>query len=428
MRKSNLVGLVTAGLALVVGLDVSAQSFTASNTVALVNTTDHIATITLDTNGVAIGGVQLVLDYNNAELGLPVGAAPHPEITVSDANLQCSVAVVGRISCGAFSAVANGTTIQVRFDTGAAPISAPGSPLTFLPDPVLGSFFLDPAFNNIATTLNNGSVIVNTAPPDIQVSYSPAPGSTVTFPSGVALTTQNASITVNSTGSVGTATVDNCALSGAGAGSFSIVTGSVTVPPSDTIDLSCTLPNGGGAATAVLTCRENDSDSTNVNRTWNLSCPQGTPVPGPSYSSVPAPGSLLECDGDAGTTETVSFVVTNNGNPGAGSGLNFSCSAAGAGFSIQSGGTATGLAVGSSQTVTVACTVPAEGAPAATGTVTCTTNAATTPTYNLSSIAQTLPEPVPQPNVVPASSLWSKLALIGLLAGLGIAVVGFRRS
>lgn len=417
--------LVAALAAAALSPSLFAQTMVASTTTAVVNTTNHVSTLTLNTGGASAAGVQFTLNYTNANTALAAAAAPHPDITVSTPDLSCGVNTVGTITCGGFAGAWPATvTVQVQFDIGGTTVAAPGSPLTW----GAGATFLDTNGDPIATTVTNGGVIITTAPPDILVSYSPAAGSTVTFPSGVALTTQNASITVNSTGSVGTATVDNCALSGAGAGSFSIVTGSVTVPPSDTIDLSCTLPNGGGAATAVLTCRENDSDSTNVNRTWNLSCPQGTPVPGPSYSSVPAPGSLLECDGDAGTTETVSFVVTNNGNPGAGSGLDFSCSAAGAGFSIQSGGTATGLAVGSSQTVTVACTVPAEGAPAATGTVTCTTNAATTPTYNLSSVAQTLPDPVPQPNVVPASSLWSKLALIGLLAGLGIAVVGFRRS
>lgn len=419
---SRSVAAVTAGL--LATSVVSAASLTISNTTTVVNTLDHIATATVDVSTGDVAGFSFTLNFVPADLTLPAGTT----ITTSDANVVCTVpaAPAGTVNCSAShpsNVFTSNITIQFPFDTGATAIPSPGTALT-----VSANTYANADGDEFALPATNGSVIVTTAPPNIQVSYSPAPGSTVTFPSGVALTTQNASITVNSTGSVGTATVDNCALSGAGASSFSIVTGSVTVPPSDTIDLSCTLPNSGGAATAVLTCRENDSNSTNVNQTWNLSCPQGTPVPGPGYSSVPAPGSLLECDGDAGTTETVSFVVTNNGNAGAGSGLDFSCSAAGAGFSIQSGGTATGLAVGSSQTVTVACTVPAEGAPAATGTVTCTTNAATTPTYNLSSIAQTLPDPVPQPNVVPASSLWSKLALIGLLAGLGIAVVGFRRS
>lgn len=428
MKKMNLPSKIVAALAVsMLSSTVFAQSIVVDNTTAVVNTTNHVATATITFPASTVAGIQFNLSYNNADLGLPTGAAPHPEIISSDANILCQVNTVGTAICGGGAPsgfLTSPITIGFRFDTGATAIPAPGSPLT-----LSGVDLVDGGGNSIAgVTATNGSVIITTAPPNILVSYAPAAGSTISFPTGVALTTQTAAITVTGAGTVGTATVDNCALSGAGASSFSIVTGSVTVPPSDTIDLSCTLPNSGGAATAVLTCRENDSDSTNVNRTWNLSCPQGTPVPGPGYSSVPVPGSTLNCNGDAGTTETTSFVVTNNGNPGAGSGLNFTCSAAGAGFSIQSGGTATGLAVGSSQTVTVACTVPAEGAPASTGTVTCTTNANATPTYNLSSIAQTLPDPVPQPNVVPASSLWSKLALIGLLAGLGIAVVGFRRS
>lgn len=428
MKKINVPSKIVAALAVsMLSSAAFGQSIVVDNTTAVVNTANHVSTATITFPASTVAGLQFTLTYNNADLGLPTGTAPHPEIISSDAAISCQVNTVGTALCTGFAAsgfLASPITVGFRFDTGATAVPAPGSPLT-----LSGVDFFDGSANSIpGATSTNGSVIITTAPPNILVSYAPAAGSTISFPTGVALTTQTAAITVTGAGTVGTATVDNCALSGAGASSFSIVTGSVTVPPSDTIDLSCTLPNSGGAATAVLTCRENDSDSTNVNRTWNLSCPQGTPVPGPGYSSVPAPGSLLECDGDAGTTETVSFVVTNNGNAGAGSGLDFACSAAGAGFSIQSGGTATGLAVGSSQTVTVACTVPAEGAPASTGTVTCTTNANATPTYNLSSIAQTLPDPVPQPNVVPASSLWSKLALIGLLAGLGIAVVGFRRS
>ena len=38
------------------------------------------------------------------------------------------------------------------------------------------------------------------------------------------------------------------------------------------------------------------------------------------------------------------------------------------------------------------------------------------------------PPPVPRPAVVPASSTWSQIALIALLAGLGLAFVGFRRG
>jgi hypothetical protein len=428
MKNFNMQSKLVAALAVsILSSSAIAQTVVVDNTVAVVNTANHVSTATLTFPAATVAGLQFTLTYDNANLGLPTGTAPHPEIISSDAAISCQVNTVGTALCTGFAAsgfLTSPITIGFRFDIGATAIPTPGSPLT-----VSGVDFFDGSANSIpGSSGTNGSVIITTAPPNILVSYAPTAGSTISFPTGVALTTQTAAITVTGAGSVGTATVDNCALSGAGASNFAIVTGSVTVPPTDTIDLSCTLPNSGGAASAVLTCRENDSDSTNVNRTWNLSCPQGTPVPGPGYSSVPAPGATLNCDGEAGTTETVSFVVTNNGNPGAGSGLDFNCTTASPGFTIQSGGSATGLAVGGTQTVTVACTVPAEGAPASTGTVACTTNAGAAPTYLLSSLADTLPEPVPQPNVVPASSLWSKLALIGLLAGLGIAVVGFRRS
>jgi hypothetical protein len=121
------------------------------------------------------------------------------------------------------------------------------------------------------------------------------------------------------------------------------------------------------------------------------------------------------------------IAITNNGNAGAGSALDFTCTGGGI-VSIVSGGTATGLAVGASQTVTVACAVPGDGV-TSTGTVSCTSNAPGAPfVFNYSSTGSTFPPPVPRPAVVPASSTWSQIALIALLAGLGLAFVGFRRG
>lgn len=283
-------------------------------------------------------------------------------------------------------------------------------------------------------SVTNGSVSIISTPPDVALSYAPTAGSTITFPAGVALTTQNASITVTGGGTVGSGTVTGCTITGPGSGAYGAPPADITVAAGATgnLPLTCTLPNSGGAASAVLTCTETDSDTPapGAARTWNLSCPQGSPVPGPGYSSSPAPGSTLNCDGQPGSSTTASFTVTNNGNPGAGSELTFTCTAAGAGFSIVSGGTTTapGLAIGASQTVVVGCTVPAEGAPAATGTVSCTTNAGSTPSYNLTSTGVIVPPPVARPAIVPATSYWSQALLVLLLAGLGMAFVGFRRS
>ena len=260
-------------------------------------------------------------------------------------------------------------------------------------------------------------------------------GTEIVFPAAALGSTGTLSVTADVSG--GTAgqsvTFSACSVTGAG---LSLGTVSPTLPatvnngdPSGntnlTVPVQCAY--AASARTGSLTCTETPSIGTAVTNTWDISCPAGDPS-APVFSSVPAPGSTLNCDGDAGTTESTSITVTNNGNPVTGGPLTFNCSFPGSAFTITSGGSSAGLAVGASQTINIACTVPAEGAPANTDTLSCTTNAGATPTYNLTSIAQTLPPPVPQPNVVPASSLWSKLALIGLLAGLGIAVVGFRRS
>lgn len=330
--------------------------------------------------------------------------------------------------------LASGTVCQVAFASVAGAALGPTN-LDLQTSAMLGEGCLPfPGNPDPTCTFEDAVVTVQTAPPDVTLSYAPAAGSTITFPSGTALTTQNASITVTGGGTVGSGTVTNCGITGAGAGAFGPAPADITVAAgaTGTLPLTCTLPNSGGAATATLTCTETDSDTPapGAARTWNLSCPQGTPVPGPGYSSSPAPGSTLNCDGTPGGSTTTSFTVTNNGNPGAGSELTFTCTAAGAGFSIVSGGstTAPGLAIGASQTVVVGCTPPAEGAPAATGTVSCTTNAGATPSYNLSSTGVVVPPPVARPAIVPATSYWSQALLVLLLAGLGMAFVGFRRS
>ncbi|ODU47888.1 MAG: hypothetical protein ABS96_02990 [Lysobacteraceae bacterium SCN 69-123] len=314
-------------------------------------------------------------------------------------------------------------------------VPAPGSPLVFNADPINGSFFYDPGFAVIPTTLNNGSVIIGTAPPDVTLAFTPAPGATVTFPGGTAFTTSNTSIAVAAGGTVGSGTVTGCTITGAGAAAFGTPPADITVAAgaSGSLPLSCTLPNTGGAATATLTCTETDSNTPapGAARTWPLSCPQGTPVPGPGFGASPAPNPApaapILCNGQAGDSVQRQITITNNGNAGANSALDFTCTGGGI-VSIVSGGTATGLAVGASQTVTVACAVPGDGV-TSTGTVSCTSNVPGGPfVFNYSSTGSTFPPPVPRPAVVPASSTWSQIALIALLAGLGLAFVGFRRG
>lgn len=356
--------------------------------------------------------------------------------TIASGAAACSVPIPGTIVVVtqnfATPLLANGTVCEIAFTSiAAAPVGVTN--LDFQFDAGLGDGCLDDQANAATCTINDATVEIITAPPDVTLSFTPAPGATVAFPTGTALTVSNTSIAVAAGGTVGSGTVTGCTITGAGATAFGTPPADITVAAgaSGSLPLSCTLPNSGGAATATLTCTETDSNSAGVARTWPLSCPQGTPVPGPGFGATPAPNPApaapILCNGQAGETVQRQIAITNNGNAGAGSALDFTCTGGGI-VSIVSGGTATGLAVGTSQTVTVACAVPGDGV-TSTGTVSCTSNAPGAPfVFNYSSTGSTFPPPVPRPAVVPASSTWSQIALIALLAGLGLAFVGFRRG
>lgn len=430
--------LMTSALWLVFAGAASAQVVSVSNTTTTINTLDHVATVTIaqGTGPASLGSVDFNLSYTNAQLALPTGGDPiggtnHPEITPSDSDVICVVNTVGTVACSGFGAIPLPFTVQIRFDAQGTPVPAPGSPLT------LSGVALANAGGATLTpeSITNGSVIIDSAPPNVTLSFTPAPGATVTFPGGTAFTTSNTSIAVAAGGTLGSGTVTGCTITGAGAAAFGTPPADITVAAgaSGSLPLSCTLPNTGGAATATLTCTETDSNTPapGAARTWPLSCPQGTPVPGPGFGASPAPNPApaapILCNGQAGDSVQRQITITNNGNAGAGSALDFTCTGGGI-VSIVSGGTATGLAVGASQTVTVACAVPGDGV-TSTGTVSCTSNAPGAPfVFNYSSTGSTFPPPVPRPAVVPASSTWSQIALIALLAGLGLAFVGFRRG
>lgn len=429
MKKITKTAIAVALLA--IGGSAFAQTVSVDNTNAIINTT-HVSTVTLTRGGQPVEGFEFEMTYANADLGLAAATSPHPNVTPSVGGFACAVSTVGRLRCVGTPAapIPETITIAVQFSVGPNAVPAPGSPLA-----IENVLFIDGLANSIATTNTNGSVIIGTAPPDVNLTFAPAPGGTVTFPAGVALTTQNASIGITGSGTVGSGTVTACGITGAGAAAFGpppLGTITVTGGGTGTIPLTCTLPNSGGAATATLTCTETDADTpAGAARSWTLSCPQGTPVPGPGFGASPAPNTpatAITCSGQAGDVVQRQIVITNNGNPGAGSALDFTCTAGAGMASVISGGTATGLAVGASQTVVVGCTVPADGV-TETGVVNCTSNAPGAPfAFNYTSTGSTFPPAVPRPAVVPASSTWSQLALIALLAGLGLAFVGFRRG
>ena len=367
----------------------------------------------------AVNGYGGSWEYDPALVGEPVASTGnHPGSIVAVCSVDNTTNTFSVAVAGA-AALADADDVCV-FTIEVLPATAIGN----YPLPVSVAF--PPSFSGGAGTLNPGEFDVIDAVPDVVLAFNP--DAAVAFPGGVSGNTTAASIDVTvGAGTVGTGTVDNCVISGANASAFSVTAGDPsTVPPPGSIDLEVTLANSALAAT--LTCDVADAGAATTH-VWSLTAPAGTPVPAPEYSSAPAAGTTLNCDGSPGSLTQTSVTITNTGLAGAGSDLDYSCVASGAGFSILSGASDT-LAVGDSASVTVQCTVPAEDAPAATGDLDCTSNdpAASNNNYPLSSIAETAPPALDQPNVVPASSLWSQLSLIGLLAALGLLVVGIRRN
>src|SRR5690606_9448017 len=142
-------------------------------------------------------------------------------------------------------------------------------------------------------------------------------------------------------------------------------------------------------------------------------------IPAPIYSSTPAPGSTLNCASGGSTSVTIE-------NTGDADLTDLSCALGGVDFTASAA--AATLAPGATTTVSITCPTVADGDPPVTDTLTCSSDAGGG-TYPLSASAiPPVPQAIPTPELVPASSLWSKLMLFGFLAGLGALVISLRRS
>ena len=263
------------------------------------------------------------------------------------------------------------------------------------------------------------------------LAFNPTFGTTISFGPGAVGSTPSQNIVVTASGNVGTATVTGCAISGSGASSFSVSPTSLTFSGAtanpQNLAVGCTIP--ASSASATLTCTQTDQGGTATPRTWPLTC--AAVNANPVIAESPATGSTLSVGGaQAGSQATTSVTLTATGGSGAGT-ASVACTSTG-GVQIAFGATPTTQAA--NQTVTGAnpaqnlvvgatlTPVPQTGV----GTVTCdvTDNNGTRQiTYSVDALAGVVP-----PEIIPASSLWSQLALIALFLGLGGLVLVVRRN
>jgi hypothetical protein len=392
------------------------QTISASNTVASINTAfppGHVSTVTIDRTGATVNGFTFELDYNTAHLSL--GAqhvdvnSPHPRVTTvgtGAADFGCVEIVLGTLRCVTTQAVTSATfQVNIAWTVLGTQVPNPGSPLTF---DQAASTFVNAVPDDVPfSAYNNGSVTIGAAPP--------AAGPTLNFsPNGGAILS-GSNITISATGGdVGGSSNYNCT---APAGVTvtnnpgAIATGGANA----VLNVSCPA----GTADAAMTCTRTGGNVADV--VFQVDCPAAA---APVVNANPATGAALTCNGQAGSTQTTSVVFTNTGNA---NGTGFACAVGGAGFSLQTAPAATITSGGGTTTATVACTVPADGAAPINGTLNCTGTGFGPFAYTVSSVALSAAVPT-QAAIVPASSLWSKIGLVGLLAVLGMLVVGFRRQ
>jgi hypothetical protein len=276
----------------------------------------------------------------------------------------------------------------------------------------------------------DGVINIQSTPIPLTLAYNPAVPGPVNIPNGG----NNAggqgtpqTITATVTGNSGTASLTGCAASAG----FSVTPAALNFvaggAPQD-LTVGCTLT--AAAQTGTLTCTETDGDSAGVQRQWNLNCAAGfVPPVVPTITTVsPAPGSTSVLPtGQPGAVVSSLIDFSSAGGAGAGTGT-INCSAT-APLTINPNGNQN--VVGAAQPVDVAVSCTLTDTEQLGGSVTCAITdlaGARTETFGFTCPAGQAIVAPSQPAIIPTNSLWSKLSLIGLLAALGVLVVGLRRQ
>lgn len=404
-----------------------AQTITASNTNASINTTGHIVTVTMDRQAATVNGFVFELVYNTTHLSLGTPNTdpnvPHPRVTTTGTgggDFNCVENVVGTLRCVTSNSISSATfLVNISFDVLGVAVPTPGSPLVFNDANLTQTSWVNSAFEDTAfTAVNDGSVIIGTGPTPPVITI--ADGTANSLGVGTAEVTKadgSGSLTsgYSCTAPAGFTLTANASQSG------------ITNGGPDPADIGFSCSPGGAQVVGVMNCTITEGGVARAD-TVNLTCPALTPT-NPTITSAPTPGSTTNIPGGLiGTTRSTTINFTATGANAAGT-ASITCAASGA-VSIAPSGNQT--IVGTAQPVdpVVSCTLTDA---VQNGSVACTITdgnpaAARAVSYDFVCPAGSTFLPAPEPNVVSATSMWAKIGLIGLLAALGMFMVGFRRN
>lgn len=398
----------------------AAQSLTAPNVNAGIGANGNIVIQFVSAAGVE--GLEFFIDLNPNTLATFGTVA----FAVPNGGGACLVTPPARVSCS-LTSPAPGTvlgdgTITVTFTTDAGATVGETAALEFS-----SVNFLDTGGVSVGSTANNGSLTIIGVPgPEVVVN--PNGGAQTLAGSAAIGETNTFAFTASSTASAGDAggadaTIDCSlpagsafAITPAGVQTFTSGTGSLVNYSSTCVTVDGVVQND------TLTCSVTDQNG-NRDVVFPLTCQAGVPIPGPTLALSPNGGALTLPPGIIGTTSSssISVNVTDPGSAG-GPSSTATCNTA---APLSLNGSPVTVAAGSSTggTVRVSCPLTTVDQ---TGTVTCDIDGGTPIVFDVTCPAGSVAPP--PATFVPASSLWSKLALFGIFAALGMLVLGLRRN
>ena len=380
------------------------------------STTPGSIALVFTNGGTNPAGFQADLAFDDSVLTLtPTAVTPAGHFVTCVVVAPGLIRVAATNTVGAPDPAANGTYCTITVSVAAGSAEAP-YPLT-LQDEV-----------DLASTTDGVVNVVGIPGPEVVVN--PNGGAqTLTGSSGIGAT-NTFNFTASSTASPGgaggaNATID-CSLPAgsaftiapAGPQTFTSGTGS-------TVNYQSTCATVDGVVqNDTLTCSVTDQNG-NRDVVFPLTCQAGVPIPGPTLALFPNGGALTLPPGIIGTpsSDSISVEVTVPGSAG-GPSSTATCNTA-APFTVTGSPVTVpaGSSTGTFGSIGVTCTLTdAER----TGTVTCDIDGGAPIVFDVTCPAGSVAPP--PPTFVPASSLWSKLALFGIFAALGMLVLGLRRN
>ena len=189
------------------------------------------------------------------------------------------------------------------------------------------------------------------------------------------------------------------------------------------IDVSCTT--GAAVVNGNVECTATNTAGSSVNFVTPVTCPAGT-MAAPNLTPIPAAGGTVTVGAGApGATACGTISIAASGGAGTDE-ATVTCTSGDVAVTVNPAGPLT-FGVGSAPQTIQVCTTLTDTAQTFTDVITCTgddgNGSIDWAPFSVAAAAGST-----APRFVPASSLWSKLALFGIFGALGMLIIGLRRS